>query len=227
MIDEINLAKQLIESTPKGVADTANDVWGLILGDKIAFYRRKNAMKLSKLLHDEAQRLGGKLDPGRIPDQFAFEWTESATKKSDETIQGMFARLLSSAAVEGGSCDERLIYVLREMSGEDAKLFSMLYADRSFRSMWRDRGFQIGSLVRTATDSLKINGEIAIDSLVRLGLISILTGVVNDNRHARWSSLSGNSQPEINISTQRLLRPSALGCLLYEQVSRLDNEEES
>jgi hypothetical protein len=66
MIDEANLAKQLLEVTPVG--STVSDVWGLILGDRIAYFRRKNAMKLSKLLHIEAERLGGKLDPSRIPD---------------------------------------------------------------------------------------------------------------------------------------------------------------
>jgi hypothetical protein len=217
MVAEVKLAKELLDATPHAFASTGNDIWGLILGDKIAFYRRRNAMKLSKRLQEEAEKLGGKIDPQRVPDQFAFEWGESATKKSDETIQDMFVRLLTNAATEGGSTDERLIYALREMSGGDAILFRALYSDSSFRHLWRDRGVQANSLVHYSKESLKIEAELALDNLLRLSLVREMTGLVDESRLSR-SLADFSGRPNIKFTTQRLIRPSALGILLYQQV---------
>lgn len=218
MIDE-NLAKQLIESTPKSVADSLNDVWGLILGDKIAFYRRRNAMKLSRLLHDEAERLGGRLDPSRIPDQFAFEWTEAATKKSNETIQKMFARILASAATDKGVADERLIYTLREMSGDDAILFTYLYSDADFR-MTANR--VLSDPIRIGMTELGIDVDLAYDSLLRIGLIRESMNVFDGNRRrSGWFYFDDDDskQQQVDIQTHRLIKPSTIGLRLYHQVS--------
>lgn len=219
MVEEAKLAKELLEVVPEGVAATGNDIWGLILGDKIAFYRRRNAMRLSKRLHEEAERLGTKLDPERIPDHFAFEWGESATKKSDETIQEMFVRLLTSAAIEGGSTDERLIYALREMSGEDAVLFNALYADKGFRMMGKEQGLQVSALVSHTGKSLEIDAELALDNLLRLSLVREMTGLVNRSRPSR-SLVAIGDMPNVQFSTQRLIRPSPLGKLLHDQITR-------
>jgi hypothetical protein len=212
---EPHLARELLEIVPSGIRESVNDVWGIILGDKLSYYRQRNALKLSKKLHEEVTKLGGKMLPDRVPDQFAYEWTEAATRKSDETVQQIFARLLAKAATEGGSTDERLIYALNEISAEDALLFKCLYGDFAFRAMRRGRGFEI-SHVHLFTKGLEINNELALDNLVRISLVRELTGIVN--RGARYQSLDDPLRPTYIYGTQRLIRPSALGLLLYEQI---------
>jgi hypothetical protein len=211
---EGKLAKELLELAPTGVRQSVNDVWGIILGDKLSFYRHRNAMALSRKLHEEAEKLGGKLNPERIPDQFAFEWGEAATRRSDATVQQMFARLLAKASTDEGSTDERLIYSLREISAEDALLFKTLYRDIGFRSLMGDRGIEPSQVYRF-TNGLGINIELALDNLLRVSLVRQLTGLVGKG---------GGYGREGEISTRRLIRPSALGLLLYDQIA--DDEDD-
>ena len=217
MIEEANLAKELLASSPSGIRESVNDVWGLILGDRLSYYRCANAMKLSKKLHEEAERLGGRINPDRVPDQFAYEWGEAATRKSDDTIQEMFARLLAKAATEGGSTDERLIYALNDISVEDAVLFKALYGNLGFRSMRGEFGLDSSGL-HALTRDLESHTELALDNLVRVNLIRELTGLVNQGGRFR-NLLDGGSRQEVKMTTRRLVRPSALGRLLYDQIA--------
>jgi hypothetical protein len=217
MIGETKIAKELIESTSRPLADSAADIWGLILGDRLAFFRRKNAIALSKRLHEEAERLGTKIDPSRVPDQFAFEWGEAASSKNDSTIQDLFAQLLTAASMEGGSSDERLLYAVREMAPDDAVLFRLLYNARAFSLMSRDRGVPITHLGSIAGNQLKFGADLAIDNLLRISLLSEQTGLIDQSRMSR--SLGGDKTPRIEIKTQRLIQPSALGKLLHQQLS--------
>ena len=215
MADPTHLATELVRSGAKPLLDSVGDVWGLILGDRIAFYRRANAMKLSKRLHEQAQKMGGQIDTDKIPDQFAFEWAEAATKQSDETLQDMYTKLLLNAA-EGGSADSRMIYALKEMTPPDARLFNLLYADRRFGHLSGERGYVLEHLLYSLSSQSGFDDvELALDNLVRIALVRELTGLKKAN------SQLGSQRSQIKMTTQRLIKPSALGALLYKNVSNL------
>lgn len=207
MIEETKLAQKLIESTPAPIAQTGGDIWGLILGDRMAYFRRKNSMKLSRKLHDEAKKLGGKIDTSRIPDQFAFEWTEAATKKDDDTLQDMFTKLLLNSATDETSADERLIYALQGMVGEDAKLFLSLYKEERFQRLSSKHGLP------------DQDQSISMNNLVRLNLVREITAITNEG--TRPSRSLSNSIPTQKLGTRKLIQPSALGKNLYRAVSEI------
>lgn len=126
----IDLARELLSP----VGQTLSDTWSTAIGDRVGFWRAKNAMRYQLLLAEEAKRLGLKVNPTKIPDRYAFAWFEEATKHDEPEIQVLFARLLARAADDAvmADPDRRLIDVLSRLTPADALLFQRLYSDQPF-----------------------------------------------------------------------------------------------
>ena len=126
----IDLVRDML--TPIG--GTLSEAWAVLMGDRVAYWRAKNAMQYRPLLAEEAARLGLKLNAAKIPDRFAFAWFEEASKQDEPEIQILFARLLARAAdaasPTGG--DRRMIDVLARLTPADALLFQRMYSDQPF-----------------------------------------------------------------------------------------------
>lgn len=115
------------------IATSLGDGWQALIGDKLAHYRLKNAMKLQVKTSEEARRLGLALDNSRIPERYAFAWFEEATKQDEPELQLLFARLLARASTgDEDASDRRLIEVLGKLTPIDAAIFQRLYSDRPF-----------------------------------------------------------------------------------------------
>ncbi len=135
-MDALGLGKaiDLVRDMMAPVGGTLSDTWSGLVGDRVAYWRARNALRYRPLLAQEAARLGLKLNPARIPDKFAFAWFEEASKQDEEDIQKLFAQLLARAADDASDVkpDRRLIDVLGRLSPEDAIVFQRVYSDQPF-----------------------------------------------------------------------------------------------
>ncbi|MBD8699287.1 hypothetical protein IFT54_05590 [Sphingomonas sp. CFBP 13714] len=135
-MDALGLGKaiDLVRDMMAPVGGTLSETWSALIGDRVAYWRAKNAMKYRPLLTEEASRLGLKLNAAKIPDKFAFAWFEEATKQDEPEIQILFARLLARAADADSSStgDRRMIDILARLTPGDALLFQRLYSNQPF-----------------------------------------------------------------------------------------------
>jgi hypothetical protein len=135
-MDALGLGKaiDLVRDMMTPIGGTLSESWAALLGDRVAYWRAKNAMQYRPLLAAEAARLGLKLNAAKIPDKFAFAWFEEASKQDEPEIQVLFARLLARAAGPETSAggDRRMIDVLARLTPADARLFQRMYSDQPF-----------------------------------------------------------------------------------------------
>ncbi|RYF23262.1 MAG: hypothetical protein EOO77_02460 [Oxalobacteraceae bacterium] len=59
----IDLARELLSP----VGQTLSDAWSTAIGDRMGFWRAKNAMRYQLLLAEQAKRLGLKVNPQKSP----------------------------------------------------------------------------------------------------------------------------------------------------------------
>lgn len=135
-MDALGLGKgiDLVRDIMAPVGGTMSETWAALIGDRVSYWRAKNAMQYRPLLSEEAARLGLRLSPSKIPEKFAFSWFEEASKQDEPELQILFARLLARAADADADStgDRRHIDVLARLTPQDAKLFERLYCDQPF-----------------------------------------------------------------------------------------------
>ena len=135
-MDDPGLGKaiDLVRDIMSPVGGTLSEGWAALVGDRVSFWRARNAMRYRPLLAQEAARLGLRLNPAKVPDKFAFSWFEEASKQDEPELQVLFARLLARAADDASEApgDRRLVDVLARLTPADAALFDRLYGDRPF-----------------------------------------------------------------------------------------------
>ena len=135
-MDALGLGKaiDLVRDMMAPVGATLSDSWAALVGDKVAYWRARNALRYRPLLTAEADRLGLRINASKIPDKFAFSWFEEATKQDEPEIQILFARLLARAGddTSGVTPDRRLIDILSRLTPGDAALFERLYSELPF-----------------------------------------------------------------------------------------------
>lgn len=112
----------------KPTTDTLSDAWQLLIGDRVAAWRLRNAAKIQIKVHEELKRLGLSLNLGHIPERYAFSWFEEATKQDEPEIQTIFARLLSKAS-GGDKCasDRRFLEIVSRFTPDDAQIFYFFF----------------------------------------------------------------------------------------------------
>lgn len=104
-----------------------SDAVAVVLGDRIANWRLRNVMRAHAKTQAEAERLGLKLRPDKVPNRFAFTWFEEVSKHDDDELQTLFARLLAATASGEVKGDDRLVRILGQLSPQDAKVFEYYY----------------------------------------------------------------------------------------------------
>lgn len=116
--------------------------FGLLLKDHISAYRQKNlekiATKTQKMIKDQGISASGQANPRLIK-----EVLEEASWCEDETIQSMWAGLLSVASATIPAADDSLIYtdILKRLTPFQAALLNQVYWDPRCCSIKSPIGF--------------------------------------------------------------------------------------
>lgn len=174
-------ANEVAKGILSAASDSLADIYGVMLGDRIANWRLQNVMRAHPKVQAEAARLGLKLRPEKVPNRFAFSWFEEVSKQDDGDLQTLFARLLAKAADGSIASDERLIQLLSKMAPSDAKLFELFYNPADTQAMdifvMRRRQGVWGKLSRTGLEShakreLGADVSLEINSLLNIGAIA-------------------------------------------------------
>ncbi len=119
----------------KILGSAPEDLIGAAGGDWLRHYRVQNWMALEQKTKEIAKNLGYEATGRKISPKFFIEWSEQASKESDESIQKMWASLLANCLdPKSGPSNEDLFIVdaLRRMEPESAKAFEVIY-DLSFQ----------------------------------------------------------------------------------------------
>lgn len=110
------------------VGGTLTELWQGVVGDRVAAWRLKNAVKIQSDIHEELKKAGLALNTSKIPERYAFAWFDEATKQDEPKIQVLFARLLVRAANgDADAMDRRHIGLLGQFTPSDAKTFAAIF----------------------------------------------------------------------------------------------------
>ena len=226
------------------IGTTLSDAWALAIGDRMASWRARNAMKYQPLLQQEAARLGLTIKHAKIPDRYAFAWFEEATRQDEPEIQLLFARLLTRAAAEQGSAehtpDRRLIDVLGRLTPADALLFQRLYSDLPFpdtgaysdtRGLGQspDRGYPVDWLTSLLKHVHLGYSPVSLDNLVLHGCVgrhhrlafhkhSLQSPAISYNDQSRKLRAELEHNVPHMVKQREYIEATALGLALYAAV---------
>ena len=175
---EISTIVQTSLATVTGVGLTLTDTWQVVIGDRIAAYRLKNAVALQSKVEAELKKSGLKLNAAKVPDRYAFAWFEEATKQDEDEIQDIFAKLLARAAAENeDALDRRLLDIVSRFTPDDAKVFKSIYDGLNWKYINRVKRNYIETLSWYRVQSLAKeygakSADRPIEHLIALGLLS-------------------------------------------------------
>jgi hypothetical protein len=216
-------ANEVAKGLLGAASDSLADVYGVVLGDRIANWRLANVMKAHPKVQAEATRRGLKLRPEKIPNRFAYSWFEEVSKQDDDDLQTLFARLLAKVAGGSTPADERLIQLLSKMAPSDAKLFELFYNPANtdkmdIFSMRRRQGvwapIQRRSLEIHAEHELGSDISLEINSLLNIGAIA-QTFILDQKRisitNSNLSRLDVNRVLKETFSQRECVIHTALG----------------
>jgi hypothetical protein len=102
---------------------------GLLMGDKIRFYRVKNwisVMKKCEQLLEEAR-----LPPNAVPPRLFLPIFEAASIENEESLQDLWAGLLASASEKADSLSPSFIETLKQLTPSEAKALNHFFEDAS------------------------------------------------------------------------------------------------
>jgi hypothetical protein len=117
------VAKAIIGAPANSIAD----IYGVVLGDRIANWRLTNVIRAHAKVQAEAEKAGLKMLATKIPERFAYSWFEEVSRQDDDDLQTLFARLLARAADGRIGADERLVRMLSLMTPPDALVFQAFF----------------------------------------------------------------------------------------------------
>lgn len=168
----------------------ACDEAGELLADKIRVFRLKNQVRTLK----DAERILEKegLSPKAVSLKTFAPLLEAAALEDDKDMASRWANLLATAADPRriGDIEPSFIEVLKQLTPTQARIVEEIYASIKMEQIpsdvWHVRGFRSEAL-RTQLSVDKDEFAIAVDNLVRLGLITFSATITSlRNRHARF-----------------------------------------
>ena len=203
------------------VGNTLSDAWQIVLGDRIAAWRLTNAAKIQVKVRQQLSALGMQANAAKIPERYAAEWFEEATKQDEDDIQELFAKLLAKAS--GGdqdALDRRHVGLITQLTPIDANVFNLLVNMK----LPDDKQAMMRSLLGIRWEAIKLERGLALEyeesyvgSLEHLKNIGILDKefeVVSDKTNRLRSDLSGRMVSNIRYETQQRYRLTRLGASL-------------
>ncbi|MEL6688923.1 MAG: hypothetical protein AAFP28_01280 [Pseudomonadota bacterium] len=113
----------------KGISTTANDVWSALVGDRVRQWRIRNLVNSAEFTAGFLKRKGIPLDEARVlPDGEVYTLFEGASKAEDQTLQRLWAHLLSERMrPEPEDCDTTLCAnLLSSLSPSEADAFLLV-----------------------------------------------------------------------------------------------------
>ncbi|WP_156360475.1 hypothetical protein [Sphingomonas sp. Leaf226] len=125
MGEDIGKVAEAIVGPPAG---SFADVYGVVIGDRIANWRLQNVIRAHAKVQSVADAAGLKMVVAKIPERFAYSWFEEVSKQDNGDLQTLFAKLLARAAAGQIAPDERLTRMLSLFTPSDARVFNAFYA---------------------------------------------------------------------------------------------------
>lgn len=136
-IDPIDkVIDQSVSTAVEGVANflgsickPAAEELGLLLRDKVKFYRAKNLLKIQEKI--EILLSNQKIKETPVSPKFLKAFVDDASWEDDDEIQNLWAGLVAGEIKYGSRSDEAIIYteLLKSMSAYEARIIKLVYGD--------------------------------------------------------------------------------------------------
>lgn len=194
--------------TPIGT--TLSDTWSALVGDRVSAWRLKNAAALQAAVAVQVKSLGLRIDRSKVPERYAINWFEEATKQDEPAIQEMFARLLARAASgDNDALDRRHLDVITKLTPLDAKTFEWFFVKAKIGVQPEGDEYELWRDVRA---QVNVDAWLSFEHLIMLALVERRFDVVNKEegfREPSWSAKPQLMGTERGVSLFKALRPSA------------------
>jgi len=194
------------------VGQALGETWAVLIGDRVAAWRLRNAASLQRAVIDEAQRFGLTVDRSRVPERYAITWFEEATKQDEPEIQELFARLLTKAANgDADALDRRHLDMLTRFTPIDAQTFQWFYA---FIDGYKTRASDEFALIKAVKIEIGESSTLSIEHLITLGALERRFDTVERERfdwHDQAPHYGAKAEimpTEMGMSLARALRSS-------------------
>jgi hypothetical protein len=203
----------------KPFAGTLGDAWAVLIGDRMAVWRLRNAIKLQEKVLVELKARGLALNPARIPDRYAFSWFEEATKQDEPEIQDLFARLLAGvAAGDPDAADRRHLEIVSRLVPQDASVLRYFFIDAPATrtpvkesEVLSDIEIDEWELFKGVRDTFGTGAWKAVEHLMALGALERRFKIDNDSVDAALSTLQtdreGNVFPSWGLTRNLEIQP--------------------
>jgi hypothetical protein len=170
----VNAGSEIVKATEVG--HTLADAWAVILGDRIASWRLRNAASLQAKLVDELRDKGVVLNVSRLPNRYAFSWFDEATKHDEDDVQRIFARLLA-AAVAGSveALDCRLIELVSKFTSNEAQVIEYIFSSEGFNKNDGAIEYRKLMVVRKSYNGGIIELRKGVEHLIAIGVLKVET----------------------------------------------------
>lgn len=173
MGDAVGKVAEAIVGSPAG---TFADVYGVVIGDRIANWRLQNVIRAHAKVQSVADAAGLKMVVTKIPERFAYSWFEEVSKQDNDDLQTCFAKLLARAAAGQITADERLTRMLSLFTPADAFIFKAFYTEvkpsdpnKRMRSSFPDRTVRRDSFISRLRNDLPEGAAKSVEALENIG----------------------------------------------------------
>ncbi|WP_226552498.1 Abi-alpha family protein [Celeribacter naphthalenivorans] len=124
-----DVAVALVGPTSNGIAETAKDVWGGLVGDRVREWRQRNLVNSLEKTYEHLKQKGISPEQAQsLPTGDVYRIFEGASRAETTNLSEMWAHLIASAMdpKSNGKLDEALSKVLEQLTGQDAELFTLI-----------------------------------------------------------------------------------------------------
>jgi len=218
------------------VGGTLSDIWQGVVGDRVAAWRLKNAVKIQCEIHRELEEAGLALNASKIPERYAFAWFEEATQQDEPEIQALFARLLVRAANgDEHAKDRRHITLLSQLTPADAQVFAAMFDPKTRQGLARGMRhtppvWDEGSITRKMEREVGEHARASIEHLVNIGIVSRafrleLGGMRSVRRYLNLDDVGNIAKAAAeDLKIERELCATVLGMSLYSAVREVKSD---
>lgn len=172
------------------VTQTLTDIWNIVLGDRLSYYREKQLLKYSSSLEQFKDEIEYKINKIPVEELIEPDFQNIANTLenaryclSTDELRSMFSSLVANSTDinKAGYIHPSFSYALKQMNGNDARMLNYLIYNKRYPMV--DYIYQMDNSFKTDQINIFLKPRCtllesmdAISSLNRLGLLQIDKG---------------------------------------------------
>jgi hypothetical protein len=187
---EIESAKKSLDTIMdfvRRIGGPAADEFGIFLGNNFRAWRLTNAYKIFEKTKRKLAEAG--LPPNALPPRLFLPLMDAASVEDDESLQEMWASLLTTAMLSPDAVPPSFVETLKQMTPEEAVCIDKVYGDRTNPNNPHRMPLNTQLGVGMFRDSAGTLRSVFIETYERLGIICREYGLTREGGKTEVGSL--------------------------------------